>query len=125
MQMQVYNPLTEAMLDDMIITRSEYKRLMFGHIHNRNAITDPNAIWRDKTIRFFIDSEYNEKEREVILKGTQMIASASCIKFVQLDKPPTDNTSYVHINSLSGCYSKVGGNCVKCRMSLSTVGSLK
>lgn len=119
--MTIYDPYYEEMLDDMIITRAEFKRLFLENPDNRNAVNKYESLWPDKTLRYFIDREYYESEKKAIRKGIKMITDHSCVKFMELREPPEDDGPYVHINSLSGCYSKVGSKCTKCAMSLSTV----
>ncbi|KAG5666623.1 hypothetical protein PVAND_014639 [Polypedilum vanderplanki] len=127
-EMTIYDPNTEMMLDDMIITHQEFKRFFIEEDEietKRNAITDENSYWPDKTVRYFMDREFYDVDKKIIREGIKMITDVSCIKFNELSKPPNDSGPYIHINSGNGCYSKVGADCKKCIMSLSITGCLR
>jgi hypothetical protein len=91
--------------------------------NRRNAIVNEDLLWPNKTVRFFIDDEFNSTHKSEIYKAIEMIKKVSCIKFEELQEPPQEDNldidePYLHINSISGCYAQVGSLCDKCQMSL-------
>jgi len=114
-----FDPVYEQMFDDMIMTH-EIADSLFSPFAKRNGILDRSYLWRNATVYYFIDDEYNDNHRDVIKYGIDMIQKTTCINFVELKFPGQARGPYVHINSGIGCYSSIGSKCLNgvCKMSL-------
>ncbi|XP_063052791.1 high choriolytic enzyme 1-like [Engraulis encrasicolus] len=69
-------------------------------------------------VPYTIHDHYSEREEAVILRAFQSIKDESCIRFVER----TTQKDYIHILSLSGCYSHVGRRGGEQTLSLNRMG---
>lgn len=51
----------EYLLDDMVLTREQMDELFLPE-HRRNAMTDPEALWPDKTVSVFVTNDFSKSE---------------------------------------------------------------
>ncbi|XP_029008933.1 high choriolytic enzyme 1-like [Betta splendens] len=64
----------------------------------------PKACDGNVYIPYVIAKSYTAKQLSVITSGLNSFSNSTCIRFI----PYTNQTDYIYIQSLSGCYSYVG-----------------
>ncbi|XP_072527072.1 low choriolytic enzyme-like [Salminus brasiliensis] len=90
-------------------------KVMFGDIavnvgfQNADPCTARGCKWikeRDGNVYvpFFISNQYSTREKNVIESAMRSFERSTCVRFI----PRTRQQDFVHIQSLSGCYSFVG-----------------
>ncbi|XP_053356461.1 high choriolytic enzyme 1-like isoform X1 [Clarias gariepinus] len=76
---------------------------------NADPCTSTGCMWPKSSdgkvyIPYKIANQYTDREREIIERGLASFSSITCIRFI----PRSSERDYISIESLSGCYSKVG-----------------
>ncbi|XP_040927118.1 high choriolytic enzyme 1-like [Betta splendens] len=78
----------------------------------------PKACDGNVYIPYLIDSVYNTLQVSIITSGLNSFSNSTCIRFI----PYTNQTDYVYIHPLEGCYSFVGRTGGEQSVSLSFLG---
>ncbi|KAI4889309.1 hypothetical protein NFI96_011106 [Prochilodus magdalenae] len=76
---------------------------------NADPCTATGCMWPKYSdgwvyVPYVIANHFTSRELQVIQRGLDSFAAVSCIRFI----PRTTERDYIHIQSLSGCYSYVG-----------------
>uniref|UniRef100_A0A3P8W2S3 Metalloendopeptidase n=2 Tax=Cynoglossus semilaevis TaxID=244447 RepID=A0A3P8W2S3_CYNSE len=90
--------------------------VLFGDIavptglQNADPCTARGCLWPKSSdgnvyIPYIIANQYSSSERETIVRGLRSFAASTCIRFTPMQ---TRQRDFVHIRSLSGCFSFVG-----------------
>ncbi|XP_046720552.1 high choriolytic enzyme 1-like isoform X2 [Silurus meridionalis] len=76
---------------------------------NADPCTSRGCMWPKSAngrvyIPYVIANQYTDRERQIIERGLDSFSSVTCIRFI----PRSNERDYISIESLSGCYSKIG-----------------
>ncbi|KAI4889310.1 hypothetical protein NFI96_011107, partial [Prochilodus magdalenae] len=111
----MYVTVINAMFLWWLLVRGPNEPKVIGDIavddtgRNADPCTSRNCKWAKSSdglvyVPYVIADHFSSRELQVIQRGLDSFAAVSCIRFI----PRSSQRNYIHIQSLSGCYSYVG-----------------